>query len=188
MVGRLQRLVSAGRGSGHRPVGCRRRCRRNAAVRHKDNVRVASPVYDEAVRRQRAQRFLPSRIVGDLDTKTGRRQIKAVLFQERLASAPPRRPEPRRERQHHGRKQAQDPDAQYPDAQGPDTVDPKWTPTVGRDRPDDQCRHFKSPCLAPRLPGTSAITPRTVCQDCVEPKRVPPCRGHIRFRSQAASA
>ena len=32
---------------------------------------VANPVCHEAVGRQRTQRFLPSRIVGNLDTKTG---------------------------------------------------------------------------------------------------------------------
>jgi len=46
---------------------------------------------DEAMRRQRAQRFLPSRIVGNLDMKTGGRQIKAGLVRGWLAWRLPQR-------------------------------------------------------------------------------------------------
>jgi hypothetical protein len=44
---------------------------------------VANPICHEAVGRQRTQCFLPRRIVGKLDAKTGGRQIKTVLFQGR---------------------------------------------------------------------------------------------------------
>ena len=56
----------------------------------------ASPVYDEAVRRQRAQRFLPSRIVGDLDHENRQTTDKNCSFPGTACSAAPRRPEPRR--------------------------------------------------------------------------------------------
>ena len=75
----------------------------------------ANPVYYEAVRRQRMQRFLPSGIVGDLNTKTGGRQIKTVLFKGWPAWRLDSVHTAGAKQQYDGRKQAQ----------GPEAVDPK---------------------------------------------------------------
>jgi hypothetical protein len=129
----------------------------------------ANPVYHEAVRRQRAQRFFPSRIVGNLDTKTGGRQIKAVLFQGQLAWRLRSGQAESAKQQHNGWKQAQ----------GPEAMDPNEMPMARCDRPDVRCWRCEFPCYA--LPCFARVQmPRTVCQDCVD---VP--RAYLdRFRDQ----
>ena len=79
------------------------------------------------------------RIVGELDTKAGRRQIKAVLFQGWLAWRL-RSGQFKGAKQQHGRRKQ---------AQGPEAMDPKEMPVARCDRPDDRCWHCKNSVLGP---------------------------------------